>query len=450
MMTRFIPAVLLTLVAAPLAAQDGPDVPARLTLEQALEIARSRNPAFRKARNQIESAAAVERSRWGAYLPRFGASFSTGGSNSRTVTGEDDFGQPVELAEPITYDGSRTSQSLSASYTLFDGFARANDLEAARAGSAVADAGLDGEAVRIEAEVERRFYDVLGAERVVELEQRLLASAQEQLEATRRLVRVARAKPEDVLGAEVDLANRQLSLEQARGEVRKAKLTLRRWMGVEREIDFDAVGTLPALFDPATLDADALVERALTSSPAVRQLAAQRRQREAEADAARAARWPEINLTAGLNRSVNLSSYAALTEFNPQNRGLSFELNASFNLFSGFQTSAQITQAEVARENADEDLRDARLAAENQVRTALIDLRDASRSVELADRVADLSDRRLGMAQERYRLGSLDFTQLQQLINAAAEAERRAAQARLTFAKAVVTLEERVGEEVRR
>ncbi|MFW6201934.1 MAG: TolC family protein, partial [Gemmatimonadota bacterium] len=299
-------------VAPPVAAQDPPSVPGRLTLEEALEIARQRNPALRRARNQVRSAAAGERQRWGQYLPSLSTSFSLSGNTSRRVTGEDDFGLPVSLDDPLEFEGSSTSQSMTLSYTLFDGFARENGLDQARAASRVATAGVEAERVRVEAEIRSAFYDALGAQRFIELERRLLASAEQRLETQRERLRVAAVDPEDVLGAEVDLANQQLAVERAVADARSFSLTLRETMGVDEDIEFEAVGGLPPLFDPSTLDADSLVGVALRTNPGVVQAAASVEEARHGVDIARGARWPTLSIGASVSRGMSLSSYELL------------------------------------------------------------------------------------------------------------------------------------------
>nr|NIM51795.1 TolC family protein [Gemmatimonadales bacterium]NIN12668.1 TolC family protein [Gemmatimonadales bacterium]NIN50941.1 TolC family protein [Gemmatimonadales bacterium]NIP08405.1 TolC family protein [Gemmatimonadales bacterium]NIQ99595.1 TolC family protein [Gemmatimonadales bacterium] len=57
--------------------------------------------------------------------------------------------------------------------------------------------------------------------------------------------------------------------------------------------------------------------------------------------------------------------------------------------------------------------------------------------------------RRLTMAQEQYQLGTIGFTDFQQIVTQAAQDERRALSAEAEYARALVTLEELVAERVR-
>ena len=435
--------VCLLVAAAPLAAQQ----PLRpLSLSQARAIAAEHNPAYRRARNELRVAEAAERQGWGAFLPTLRLSVSSGANLSRSFTGVNDFGQPVRLDDPREYTGSSAMQSITlGDLTLFDGGARISELRAARASARASRAGVSAEARRLEAELARRYYRALRTERLIELEERLLEGAREQLEANQRLLRIAAATPVDVIGAEVDVARQEQAAETARGEVAKAMLALREEIGLAGDTAWTLSDTEPESFDPAALAVDSLVDLALGSDPRVQQLEAEMEAASQRLRAARAARLPNLSAYASASRSAYRSEYEALAELNPLDQSFGFGFSISLPIFSQFRTSYAIAQARAQREGAQEELRAARLAAEREVRTALLDLQNAARAVRLAERAAELSRDRVELAREQYRLGSISFTELQTIIDRAAQAERDALNARFDFADALVTLQEKAG-----
>lgn len=438
-----------TLLRAVDAASIPAPIPARLTLEDALDLARSRNPAYLEARGSLEVAEARERAGWGEVLPQVRADMGVGGASQRVYTGEDQFGQPLIRDDPLTYSSSSSSQGVGLSMTLFDWGAALQRASAARAGARATGAQVAASWNQLRAEVIGAYDQTLRADRQVALEERLLESARDRLEATRARLPLAVASPVDVLGAEVDVARAEQSLSSARGEARKARLALLELLGVAGEPAFEPATGWPPVFDPATLDVDDLLHEATATSPVLRQREAEARAGEASASAVRRTRWP--TLTGGLQfrRAMGASDYGALTELNPRNQNLSFSLGASVQLFDGFARGRQIAQAEFEARSARERERGSRLALERQIRSALIDLENAFRSVELADRAARLAAERLELSQEQYRLGTLSFTELQNVIDQAAQEERQALQARHAFEVARVALEQRVGRELR-
>ena len=176
-------------------------VPAQLTLEDALSIARARNPAYLRAVALADASGTEVRAGFGAFLPSLSANLSWSGNSRTIITGEDDFGQPVRLPDPLTFRSSAASQSVSSSLVLFDGLQNFNSWRAARAGASAAVEGVSYQAAAIDAEVSRRFYTALQARRLIEVEEQLLSVSRQQLDATERLFRVAARTEVDVLGA---------------------------------------------------------------------------------------------------------------------------------------------------------------------------------------------------------------------------------------------------------
>lgn len=443
-MTRLRPALTLALLlaCAPAAlAQEGTP----LSLEQARAVAAEHNPIYRRAENDAVSARASELATRSQFLPTLSGSFSSGGNSSRRRTGEDNFGQPIE-GEVLKYTGSSSSQSLSLGWQLFDGGARWRQARAAGAAREAATAGIEVAEVTVLAEVTRRYYEAQRAVATIALEESLLQAAEVRQTATERLLRVASASPVDLLGAELEVARHREVVEAARGAARIAMLALAEQMGVDAEAEqWTLVTEPPAIFDPTTLDAEALVTRAHEASPQLRQIGLMAQQAEHQRRAASAERWPTVSVNTSFGRSIGAQGYGALFEPNPFDQNFSFGLGISIPIFNQYQTSQRITQARMAADNADESARQTRLQLEREVRTALIDLERAYRTVELNNASTELARRRLELANERFRLGAIPFTEMQQIVADAAAAEREALNARYEFARALATLEESAG-----
>jgi outer membrane protein len=423
--------------------------PTRLTLEDALALAQRNNPAYRRVVVQADASGANVTAGFGAMLPDLQASFGFTGQSRTVFTGTDDFGRSVELDQASTFKSSSSSQSLSSNITLFDGFSNLNNLRGARAGVTAADAGVDAESARLEAEIKRRFYQVLRSQQLIAIEQDLLDVRQRDLDATDRLFRVAARTQVDVLGAQVEVSRQEQALDAARGSALTNQLLLSEWIGLESSDQFEAVGTLPDVFDPSDLDADALVSRVLGNNPRIRQAMAQAAQASFSATAAHGSRWPTVSANAGFGRSLQDQGYGGMFKFNPRDRGFNFGVNVRVPVFNRFQTNQAIAQADANRDAAEEDLRAARLELATMVRSNMIDVQNSYRSVLLADRSAELTRQRLSMAREEYQLGSIDYTQLQSVVTQSAAAERDALSARGRWATSLVALEEIVGMPVR-
>jgi len=429
--------------ALPLAAQETPTV---LTLERALELARERNPAYLRAVAQADASGASVRAGFGAFLPSLNASVGWNGNQTTTTVGEDDFGRPIVGDSSVTFKSSGASQVVSSSITLFDGFQNLNNYRAARSSADAASAGVSQQAVAVEAEVARRFYGALQARRLIGVEEQLLEVSRRQLDATDRLFRVAARTEVDVLGAQVQVAQQEQSLEQARGDARRADLLLAEAIGLEDHAELELVGTLPAAFDPTAFDADSLVQVGFQQSPVLARARADAAEAGFSAGAAKGRYWPTITANASFSRSQNSRNFDSFFDINPQdNRGLGIGLNVQIPIFNRFASRDAVAQAVARSRVADENLREVELQLERSIRSAFIDLGTAYRRLQLAQRAVDLSRRRLTMAQEQYQLGTIGFTDFQQIVTQTSQDARQLINAELEFSRALVTLDESVG-----
>jgi outer membrane protein len=423
----------------------------QLSIDDAVKLARTNNPSFQKTLNDVEVAEADVRQRWGGFLPSISADLRFSGFNSSRLTGEDDYGQPVSLPDAVDIKGSSAQQGVGLSMTLFDGGGVVRELSAARAQVAASNARIQGEALRLAGEVQRQYYRALRAEKLIDVEQQLLASAKERLQRTEQLLRVAGSSPVDVLGARAEVASQEQAIARAEGDAAKELLLLREIVGIGGDVgdggdlEIRLISDLPAPFDPAALSLADLVTRAVRGSPDVIAAQAALKAADQQAGAARARRLPSITANAGYGRSMSLSSYDALFEMNPQNRSFNFGVGVSVPLFNGFETSATIARADATRDDARHDHRLAVLRADRQVRSAYIDVTNAYKLLELSERKAAISRERLELAQEQYRNGAMSFTDLQAVIDRTGAAEREVVDARAQYAANLSLLEQYVG-----
>lgn len=438
---------MMFVAAAPVAGQDMPT----LTLDEALEIARDRNPNYLSALAQADASGVSVRRQYGSFFPSLSASMGWNGYSSTTLSGEDDFGQTVTLPNPVSVRRSSASQGFSASWTVFDGLQNVNSLSAAKYNLAAANAGVDYQGLNIDAEVSQRFYQALREQRLVDVEEQLLASAEERLAANERLFRIASVSQVEVLGARVDVASARQQLDVQMAAARKARLQVLQSLGVLGEIDdFRLEGGFPPVFDPAMLDVGDLVRRAFDANPIMAQREFEYESARKSSAAAKGAWLPSLSVNGGWSRGQQDQGFGAVFDIDPgQNRGYSFGVSVNWQLFDGFQRSQSIANANAQTRQAEETMRLESLQLEQAVRAAYIDLQTAFSGLDLQRQATELSRQRIEFAQEQYRQGAIDFTNLQQIIQNGSQQERSLVDAELNFAVQLVLLEQRVGEPVR-
>lgn len=418
-----------------------------LTLEEALRRAGETNPAYRRALNDLELSATERLQAWGAFLPELSVSTGTGVNLNRQLIATDPFGNPIENPISEWRTTTSSSQALRASISLFEWGARSQGLAAQRARARAREATVLSRYRTLRAGVVRAYRSAQSQQSLLAVEEELLASRRLDLENTRRMFELAGAGRVDVLTAELNVQQQEQRIQQARGQLQRALLSLRTAIGDPGLLDLQVTETLPEPTDPAGLDADALVASALASNPALMEQEAGLVVSRAQAQSARAGRWPSLGLSFSASQSTFGDEWAgAFDPFPDRSRSGGASVGISIPLFPRFDTRARVAQAEVSLANAEQTVIEARLQVEERVRSQLIAVQTAYQSYLISLRSQEIAQERLRLARDQFGLGFRSFTELQQDIDAAAQAQRAVVTQLFALLEAQANLEETVGE----
>ena len=180
-------------------------------------------------------------------------------------------------------------------------------------------------------------------------------------------------------------------------------------------------------------DIESIVRTAVTTDPELAALEADRSAATAALWSARTRYLPQITASLNWGRGESFGSDASFWQFDPGDTSRSFNISASWNLFDGFTREVQNAQASAARRQAEEEYRRARLEIERDVRGFGAQIEELAQTLELLDQAYAISRERLDMEQQRYRLGTGSFLELQGAIDALQRAETSLIQSRYDY-----------------
>lgn len=425
-----------------------------LTLDRALAVAEGNNPAYRRALNQLDVGGPQARATWmGQVLPNVNLSvLNTGYSGSRQLQALDEFGRPVDNPESNWVYSSSTSQSLNLNWSL-QGKSLFNSLEDLDLGDRGRDLAVERADFTTSAQVRRQYYVVLRQRELLTTETDALAALERDLEETGRLYRFAERTRVDVLNAELAVEDQRRLIQQQQRAFDQSRLTLRTTMGDPNLPPFRLEEVPLPVFDPSTLDDGALVERALTVHPDIRQAQVDLDQARLGVSQAKASRWPNLNLSYRLGRQAyNRDGSGALFDVSHEPNELNNNFGISLSLpylNNYFQNRSGEVQAEVALRNQRESVKETELQVEQQVRSQLIELRNQYESLRAAERRHEIAGEALELARQEYRLGTRTFQELDDQVTQERDARRDLVTARYGFVDALLNLEEALGATVR-
>ncbi|HTH64460.1 MAG TPA: TolC family protein [Gemmatimonadales bacterium] len=495
-MKRFLLTLALLTLAQSAVAQQ-PNVPATLSLADALKIARDHNPVYRQTMNNRGPAAWANRNAFANLLiPQVTAAGSLGYSG----TGSQRF---------LTSNFSQTYATVSSSYSIgLDWTLSGSTLSAPglrHAQLAAADADIDGARATLESGVTQQYLTVLQARDNVGVAQQLLARDQEFLRLAQARYTVGQATLIDVRQAQVALGQAEVGLLRANTAQRVEKLRLFEQIGVSAPTAVDSVQLTDTF--PVTAPAwklEDVLTMAEAQNPALQALRARERSAAWGVRAATSGYGPTLSLSAGwsgftqqfaksgdLNAVVASSAVAAGQEYNScqenntirQNSGLTpldcsgfvwtasaeqslrnqnsifpfnfiaqpfqARLQVTLPLWSNFQQTQLVAQSKADHQDLEEGVRARALGLQTEVSLAYYTLQTAYTSVGIQDTNRVLAREQLQLATDRYRVGSGTFFELLDAQVTGLRAETEYISAVYDYHKAVAALEAAVGRPLR-
>lgn len=464
-----------------------------LTVEEAIHMASTRNPAFLIQRNDQGAAAWAVREAWGAFLPTVtagaGAQYTAAGTQTFGIFTTDDIG-----AADTDYYFS--DYFLRLGYTIGGGtFFRT---AAARAGNRAVSARVEAARFTLATDVTRQYLAALRAQDELRVAERQLDRARENHELASARVRVGTAVSTEGKQAEVEMGRAEVAAIRAANTLRADLLRLEEQIGTELEEGI-VLTSVFEVFEPEWTQAG--IEEPLDSHPQLNALRAEEDVAQAQMREARSQYFPTLSLQAqwsGFTRRVGdprflisqardrvdgqrencqffnsinsglsqpLAGYPrdcsgfvlSPTEegqlldnnrvfpFNFQPRPWEVSLRVAVPVFQGFSRQRQVEDAASRRDDAYQ----ARRAEELRLRTDLSaragDVQTAYDIVAIEERNLEVAGQQLTLARERYRLGAANFLELLEAQSSMAEAERDHLEARYSFHDALTALEAAAG-----
>jgi len=381
-----------------LAAQASADSVAHpISLDEAVKLAQRNSPTTVQAAGTTRSNAASVRTSYMAFIPTL--SLSAGASKQSG----DRIGQTGETVPYLVPQYQYTS-GLSMNVDLLDGGTRFYRLRTAKANVNASEANEVLQEYNVALNVKQQYYAVLAAREMEGAAQAQLDQATEQLKTASAKVAAGAATKSDSLRAIIQVGNAQLSLIQARSNLNIANASLTRLVAtpfVVTATPDDSTGRMELNADSTEIAALAL------RGPAVVQSEASYAAAKANSRSSLSLYVPTISARfnrggAGLDRGFGWGN-----ENYAYAQTMSFSLN--FPFFNQGAREEQIVRSRVAEDVAQAQLRDTKLAAQQQLTQYMSAFRSAEQRVQIQIASVAAAEEDLRVQQRRYQLGASTF-----------------------------------------
>ncbi len=443
-----IPALAVLGALAALAAPGRASADAPLTLDDALAEAAKHSSDLALARADAQSAAADATAGVGGVLPRLDLSASVGHQWTGPMSTVSVNGVQLPVDVPASDDGSYALQ-LQLVQPLFN-WATFKEVARARWTERAAARQYDEAALTVAFDVTRRFYDVVRAERSLDVLEKTAARSEDLVGRADALFAAGRAPKSDTLQARVNLANDRIAAEGQRIRVTQARTALAQALGRSDGAELGVVA--PASLDPAAPAApeppalDELLATARERRPVVAERKALVAAYGAAASGARGGWFPTLSAQ-GTYAKQGASFASTDGVYGDPSRAYYAlaQLVLTWNLFEGRRTVAaqRRADADVLRARAEQDRTDALVAKElADARAAAVAL---ARQVALATDAVAVAGQGLALSRERLDAGLANQLEVRDASLKLTQSELSLVQARIDHAVARADLARAAG-----
>jgi outer membrane protein TolC len=393
-----------------------------LTLEQAIDIGLSTNPATRVAWANARAAAAAYGSARGSYFPTIDLDVTA--TRLKTVAT-----QGRSAVQQTVY-----SPGVNLTYLLFDFGGRTGGVEAAREALLAADFTHNATLQDVVLQVEQSYFIYLATKALLEAQRATLTEAQTSLDVAEERRRVGLATIADVLQSRTAASQAQLDTQAAEGQVLTARGALALALGLPAHAPLDADTAAARIpLGPAADSVEVLIARAVRDRPDLEAARAQVRQAQALIDVARAQRLPALALNGTAERS-----YSSRIPNGDYSYNVSLALQIP--LFSGFSREYDQQRAEAEAEATAASAAGLEQQVVFQVFSAYYALQTATRRARTAEDLLASAEQSADVALGRYRAGVGTILDLLAAQNALASARAERVQARLAWVTSLAQL----------
>ena len=385
------------------------------SLDDCVKLALKNNPTLRNARRNVNLAETNVVTARSGILPRLNSSFSFGkyisGPRVRLMdvpVGIDPITRAIkyEQREIVQASVERNSYGarLSLTQTIFDFGQSWFRISQARANAVAAEDEYRNTEQSVILDVRQKYFELLKAEKLVDVYQKAVEAAQRQLERTEAMYELGSVAQADVYKARVNLGQSKINLINQKNLVEISKANLNTVLGRDPTEPIEIMDFVPKETAPPYSFEEA-ARIALENNPELRSLENKVQATRVGVRIAKTNFMPSLGLSVSYNRDNEFFDKVFTTKLQ-NDYNVVMGLSLSFNLFNGLADKADLDRQYTNYRIAEENL-------ENRKRTLLAEVKRAYINLQAYEEIAQINkenlksaEEDLRLAEERYKLGS--------------------------------------------
>lgn len=398
-------------------------------IERCVKRALTNNPGMVAIRAQLQGATFGTRSAFGDFLPKLGASYAgTYYDRKYTTTGkQQDWYANVNVSQPV-----------------FQGFNLLATWQKAKLTEESTQASLRNVELSLISSVQSNFLSLLKARMDVKSAEDSVARLESQLKVISAFYDVGLRPKAEVLDAEVDLATAKQDLLTARNAVSTQEAQLNTLLNIPLETKVDYVGQLKHI--PFDLSLQECLTRAYEARPDL--VIGQKSVEAAEKDSTIAASsfYPSVDADYNYYKRGDDPGLGRGGYSHAGQEYWSVGVSASMTLFEWGADYYDVKKADETVKQVEAQLEDTRLNAGFEVKTALLNIKEAADRIAVAQKSVEAAEEAYRMAVARYQAQVGTNTDVLNAQSRLTTSEAQLSQALADYGTAISTLYVAMGE----
>ncbi len=376
----------------------------KLKMDDAIELALKHSPDINQSMLDIETTKEQNRFQKGFYLPNLNLT-AIGGKSNLNISGVD-------------LDGSGIVGSIKASQLIYDFGQTLGKIESSKLEIKANEAKLKRTLAKKILDVKVRYYNLLKAKSIIDVNEKDIELQKEQLRRAKRYFESGIRTLIDVTDAKVRLTSAELTLNNSRYDLKFKRALLEQTMGItpyngdyeliykERDwFEKDVEKALPKIKESL----EELVKFAYTHRSELfvinyKIASAKELVRSAEGEY-----YPSLYLKADYSRIQTNENNPTLHLDNVWDAGVTL----NWNLFKGFRSEAAIKQSKIEQLRRLATQEQLRLKIKREVVQSYLEVKRSKDAIKLSKQVANASLQKFEQAQKRYEHGLSSYIELQ-------------------------------------
>lgn len=369
-----------------------------LTLEEALTTTLANNFNILLARN--DSKIDMENTSLGSagMLPAVTGNFNRSNSvqNSRQVRADGQI-QQVSNAK-----NDNMSYGVNLNWTIFDGFGMFARRDRFKEIQRQGEAEIKFEVISQLSEVIATYYNLVQQKRLLDALDTTITLSQYRVALAENRLEIGKGSKLDLLNAKVDLNTDQTNLLRQQESFKNTKTYLNQLMTRDLDLDF-------GVEDEMELDQNLKLGDLLTladqQNPQIQLAIINKRIAELNLKSVKAERFPKIGLNTGYNWNESHSSLGFSTE--NKNRGLTYGVSASVNIFNGFLQNRNERIAKFQLQSSELLIQQQKQDIQAQVRTLFQTYVTNMQLANVEKKNEELAKENLNITMDKFRIGTI-------------------------------------------